>query len=244
MKRTIILLLLCVSCFLCACDNKSTASLETDLDISHLLGIEDYEKHDITKEMLMSMINDNNIPDILMSIDGTKPNTIIETLMEREPDLIGVLYVPNVAMKPLPLYRLKDYNNAQAIGDKENAGVAYAMYSWRDHSVHRVEFGDHNYQNFYVNKYIPVDTVGYVNMGNRVLTMVCVSMNLEETLDDYNESVIRDSDTITTITCYEVGTRTVHRWVVMEDSDVSFDDLFNVVGKYHVGQRDSKYAEK
>lgn len=199
-----------------------------------------YERMAETEKRFAENMAGDNLLSVVSNLDGSTPSVFVELMMEKEKDLVGVLYIPSVSLEPTPLYRFHEYYELQKIADAENSAGAYAMYSWRDKSVHRVEFGDHNYQNFRVNENITVGDVGYVNMGDRVLRMVCVSASVED-ISDYNKSVINDNKKITTITCNGYQ-RTVHRWEITENSDVTFDELYEIVGKYYKGQRDSTYS--
>jgi hypothetical protein len=178
-----------------------------------------------------------------MRIDtkNAEQNSSVDVTVQEESDLIGTLYIPSIDLPPTPLYRCKSAEEAQLISDNANEAVAMALYSWRNKDVYRVEFGDHNYQNFGSLKWVKEGSVAFVDMGDKIVRMTCISTTLSETLDEYNESIIRDHETVTTVTCYGEDTRTVVRWKITEDSDVSFDELFWIVGKYRVAQRDSSF---
>lgn len=173
--------------------------------------------------------------------DGSTPSADIQNRISSHNQLVGVMYVPSVGMSPVDIYAVGSNGDLQSIADMSNGAYAFACYSWDQTNIHRVEIGDHNHQNFKVNKNIKVGTVGYINMGNKVLTMECISAHYQEDIATYDASIVNDNGIIATTTCAPGGTRTVNRWVVSGSSDVSFDDLWNSAARYYKGQRDCPY---
>lgn len=170
--------------------------------------------------------------------DGSTPSADVAAKMAANADLVGIMYVPSVGMTPCPIYASRNGQDLQGLADASNSAYAVGIYNYPDLSVHKVEIGDHNNHNFSVNKNITAGTIGYINLGDRVLKMRCTSTLLNCSLTEYDANMPNDGDTIITITCSgQTGHRTINRWTVTEDSGVTFEEYYGMVTKYFKGSR-------
>jgi hypothetical protein len=68
-------------------------------------------------------------------------------------------------------------------------------------------------------------------MGTKVFKMKCISTVKSCTVSEYRAQAHNDIGLILTVTCSGDGGRTVNRWVVADDSDVSYDELYTNITK-------------
>lgn len=169
--------------------------------------------------------------------DGSTPNSDILRQMQNDPDLLGVLYIPAVNMSPTYLYVPHKSSDLQSLADLKNSGYCLALYDYYNTDTRRIEIGDHNNQNFQVNTEIEVGDIGYINRGDHVITIKCISKTANGSIAEYDQSIVDDDNIIATLTCAPGGTRTIHRWVI--EGGIDFDTLWEEAGKHYKGQRNS-----
>ena len=61
--------------------------------------------------------------------------------------------------------------------------------------------------------------------------MKCISTVKSCTVSEYRAQANNDIGLILTVTCSGDGGRTVNRWVVVDNSDVSYNELYEVITK-------------
>ena len=176
-------------------------------------------------------------PPIESEFDGSIPNNDILKEMQNDPYLLGVFYVPSVNMSPMHIYTPREDADLQRYADLPNAGYGLALYDFYNRETKRIEIGDHNNQCFKVNDNIKVGTIGYINRGDVVVTIECISVTPNCPIPEYDASIVSDDNIIATLTCDANGTRLVHRWVVVDG--MSFEQLWDEVASYFFGQRNS-----
>lgn len=161
--------------------------------------------------------------------DGTTPSADIQAKRDANPNLVGVLYIPSVGMSPVNVYRPAYKNELQSLADKKNSAYAAGVYMFPELEINRIEIGDHNTHNFCYNKKIAVGDTAYLNMGNRVVRMRCVSTVKSMSVNDYVTNGGSYDGMIVTIACSGDGGRTVNCWSITSDSDVSYETLYEIV---------------
>lgn len=169
--------------------------------------------------------------------DGSQPSEEIKDKMRANEDLVGVLYIPSIGMEPLNLYRPYEGADLQILADKKNVGYSVGVYATHDKEITKIEIGDHSNQNFSRNEDIHPGSEAYINMGGKVLRMTCVLTIESIALEDYDARIYNDNESIITLTCAETGRRTMNKWVVTDDSDVSYDEFYEITTKWLEGTR-------
>lgn len=141
----------------------------------------------------------------------------------------GVLYIPDVGLTPVNCFLYSRGNNdMQAIADAENSAYIVGVYHSPDVSVHKIEIGDHVRQNFGVLRNVIPGMRAYFNIGSAVVRMTCTE-NTTLSLADCVTSTAAENGMVITICCAGDGARTVVRWVIDSDSDLSFEEFYSNV---------------
>lgn len=139
----------------------------------------------------------------------------------------GVLYIPDIGFTPVNCFLYSRGNNEmQAIADAENSAYIVGVYHSPDVSIHKIEIGDHVHQNFGVLRNVTPGMRAYFNLGSAVIRMTCVE-NTTLSLADCITSTAAENGMVITTCCSGSGARTVVRWVIDSDSDLSFEDFYN-----------------
>lgn len=160
---------------------------------------------------------------------GSVPDAAILARRNADARLLGVLYVPAVNMTPVSVY-ICESDEYQKRADAANSAYAMANHSWYDKNVQSVEFGDHNNHNFCVNTRIKVGDMAYLNMGDKVVRMKCVETLTRQNVTTYQKAMKKYDHCVVTITCAAgANNRTINKWVIVDDSDVGFAELYKTV---------------
>ena len=161
--------------------------------------------------------------------DGSTPSSDVTEAMRADSTLLGVLYIPDVGLTPTPVKICSQSSDLQDWADQSNAAYCVGLYSYYNREGKLIEIGDHVNHNFGCLKNITVGTIGYVNRGDHVVKLECVStepsVNLQGYVDRYDEF----EGYVVTITCASDGRRTINKWIVAEDSDLTFDQFWDEV---------------
>lgn len=172
--------------------------------------------------------------------NGSAPSDEIQNRMDSNSNLFGVLYIPSVGMSPMDVYIVKNSSDQQKYADWSGSGYVTALYDYSNYNTRRLEIGDHNTQNFSVLKNVSVGTIAYLNRGEQVVKLRCISSRYSVERPKYNAEIVNDDNTFAMICCAPNGTRTICKFVI--DSGAYFDDLWNEAARYFSGHRNSSSA--
>lgn len=170
--------------------------------------------------------------------DGSTPSADIQAKMNADSNLLGVMYVPAIGMSPVNVYASNNGQDLQGIADRKNAAYAVGIRALNEYDVKRLEIGDHNTHNFNKNTKITEGMVAYINCGDQVVRLRCISTIKQGSIAEYDTSIYGDHGVIATLCCAPGGTRTINRWVVTDDSDMSFMELYNIATRNYEGYRE------
>lgn len=169
--------------------------------------------------------------------DGSTPSADIQAKMDADSNLLGVMYVPAIGMSPVNVYASQG-GDLQAIADRKNGAYAVGIRALNEYDVKRLEIGDHNTHNFNKNTKITEGMAAYINRGDQVVRLRCISTIKQGSIAEYDASIYGDHGVIATLCCAPGGTRTINRWVVTDDSDMSFMELYNIATRNYEGYRE------
>lgn len=163
--------------------------------------------------------------------NGSTPSEEVAQKL-RNSGATGILYIPSMGMEPVNvyLYRGTAVKSLQGIADARNSAYMVGVYMPNDSSNHHIEFGDHVNHNFSVLKNIPVGTMAYFNMGDKVVRFKCVETISHCSMSQYFAGCYAEGGMIKTTCCSGNG-RTVNRWVVTADSDLTFEEFYSLAGQ-------------
>ena len=169
-----------------------------------------------------------------MPFDGSTPSDEVIYRMNNT-GCDGVLYIPSVGMEPVNvyLYHGTAVRSLQSIADRGNSAYMVGVYAPGDRSTNKIEFGDHVNHNFSVLKSIPVGTMAYFNMGNKVVRFKCVETIGYLSMSDYKAGIYQEDGMVVTTCCSGNG-RTVNRWAITADSDLTYDEFYQIVNQGEV----------
>ena len=160
--------------------------------------------------------------------NGSTPSEEVSQKL-RSTGATGILYIPSVGMEPVNvyLYRGTAVRSLQSIADRSNSAYMVGVYAPGDSSTNKIEFGDHVNHNFSVLKNIPVGTMAYFNMGDKVVRFKCVETIGYLSMSDYKAGIYQEDGMIVTTCCSGNG-RTVNRWVITSDSDLTYEEFYRI----------------
>ena len=173
--------------------------------------------------------------------DGSTPSSDITVAMNNDRTLLGVLYIPDVGLTPTPIKLCSNTTDLQYWADEKNAAYCVGLYSFYNIDGRLIEIGDHVNHNFGCLKNITVGTIGYINRGDKVVKLKCVSVEQNSDLYGYVDRFEEFNGYVVTITCAPgTNRRTIIKWVVTDDSDISFDKFWKIVTVDFNGRYDGK----
>ena len=161
--------------------------------------------------------------------DGSTASCDVTAAMRADNTLLGILYIPDVGLTPTPVKICSQSSDLQYWADKSNAAYIIGLYSYYNRDGQLIEIGDHVDHNFGCLKNIKVGTIGYVNRGDHVVKLKCVATEPSADLQGYVDRYEEFEGYVVTITCAPGGRRTINKWIVTDDSDLTFSQFWDVV---------------
>ena len=162
--------------------------------------------------------------------DGSRPSSDVTAALRADSSLLGMLYINDIGLKPTPLKICSQGSDLQHWADKSNAAYIIGLYSYYNREGQLIEIGDHINHNFGCLKNVKVGTRAYINRGDHVVRLKCVSTELSTDVNDYVDRYEEFEGYVVTITCAPGNNkRTINKWIVTEDSDLTFNQFWDVV---------------